>query len=456
MQVDEPGPILHPVIVDGGDPNPQPRQAPHEVGDFAFQQRHLSQTEGAALAVRRCDLQVDARYFAGLDWFSLNGRLHSPAVDVDGASLLLASGLSVECPAHFSARVAKGQTDPPVPSYAGASRLSYVDSVRNLAIGSTDVLLDFDQKWNKMESCEPATRGRGVLVQPSETLQQLYEARRLAEAWQEYQRLLGAGTADAEVHLLGALTARFLPTPDYREARRALERAEAEGPSGITLGKVRLSMGNLLREIGDTSVAIERFESFISGIEDYPELRSVCFGVAYHNLGSTYRCCRRYDEALSAYAIACREFRANDFPDYLRQCLQNQAWLQCLTGDAQGAEAALVEAEDLCKTDVARWHQRIGWAFLEAISGDSASALRRCESIIQAENTAPAGVVSHAFWVAGQVALTLGQLEQAGMMADQAVSWSLRVKDDIRPMQDANSLRREIYQTKVHKDQSGA
>lgn len=294
------------------------------------------------------------------------------------------------------------------------------------------------------------------MVQQFETLRELYEARRLEEAWQEYQRMLEAGPAEAEAHLLGALTARFLKAPDFREARRALERAEAAGPAGLILGRVRLSMGTLLREMGDTTAAIEYLESFIAGIADYPSLQPVCDGVAHYNLGLAYRCARRYDDALQAYETASNEFRRNDFPEYLRQALQNLAWLHCLMANVQAAEAALVEAEDLCKTDLARWHQRIGWAYLEAISGERTSALNRCEAIIKAEAVAPAAVVSHAFWVAGQVALTLGQVEQAGMMADQAVSWSLRVKDDIRPMQDANSLRREIYQTRVHKNQTGA
>ncbi|HWI63051.1 MAG TPA: tetratricopeptide repeat protein [Symbiobacteriaceae bacterium] len=293
-------------------------------------------------------------------------------------------------------------------------------------------------------------------MQQFDSLRQLYESRRLEEAWQEYQRLLESGAADAEVHLLGALTARRMPVPDYREARRALERAEAANPAGVTLGKLWLSMGTLLREIGDTSAAIEYLEKFIHGIETYPDLRSVCYGAAHYNLGLAYRCARRYQDALNAYETAAAEFRQNDFPEYLRQCLQNMAWLQCIIGAVQAAEAALTEAEDLCKTDTARWHQRIGWAYLEVISGERTSALTRCESIIAAEAVAPPEVVSHAYWVAGQVALTLGQIDQAGLMADQAVSWSLKVKDDVRPMQDANALRREIYQTKVHKDQTGA
>lgn len=293
-------------------------------------------------------------------------------------------------------------------------------------------------------------------MQPSESLRELYESRRLSEAWREYERLQAEGNVDAEAHILGALSARFLPEPNYREARLALERAEAANPTGITLGKLRLALGNLLREIGETSAAIEQYEAFIVGIGDYMTLAPVCYGVAHYNLGLAYRCARRYDEALRAYETGSAEFRRNDFPEYLRRCLQNMAWLHCLMGNVQQAEAALLEAEDLCKTDHARWHQRIGWAYLEAVSGERTSALTRCEGIIKAEAMAPADVVSHAYWVAGQVALNLGQFEQADLMANQAVTWSLQVKDDVRPMQDANALRREIYQAKIHKHQAGA
>ncbi|HYF90781.1 MAG TPA: tetratricopeptide repeat protein [Symbiobacteriaceae bacterium] len=293
-------------------------------------------------------------------------------------------------------------------------------------------------------------------MQRSDFLRQLYEARRLEDAWREYHRLLAEGPADAEVHLLGALTARLRPEPDYRQARRALELAEAAGPCGVSLGKVRLAMGNLLREIGDNSAAVEYYEAFIDGISEYEALRPVCYGVAHYNLGLTFRCARRYDDALRAYDTAAREFRQNDFPDYLRQCLQNAAWLCCLMGRVEPAEAALTEAENLCTTPAARWHQRIGWAYLQAVSGEHIGAVNLCEEIVKAEATAPPGVVSHAFWVAGHVALALGDLGRAGQMADQAVAWSLKVKDDVRPMQDASALRREIYQAKLHRDQTGA
>jgi tetratricopeptide (TPR) repeat protein len=295
-----------------------------------------------------------------------------------------------------------------------------------------------------------------VVVQQRSHLQHLWEQRRLSEAREEYQRLLAAGMTDAETHLLGALVARFQPAPDYRQARLALERAAAAQPTGVTLGKVQLAMGNLLREIGETGAAIEYYESFISEIAAYPDLKPVCLGAAYYNLGLALRCVRRYDEALLAYETACREFRENDFPDYLRQCLQNMAWLHCLMGDVRLAESALVEAEDLCDSAEARWQQQVGWAYLEAVSGERSNALTRCDRIIKAESEAPPVVVSHAYWVAGQVALTLGQIEQASMLADQAISWSIRVQNDVRPMHDANRLRRDINQMKLHKDLSGA
>lgn len=295
-----------------------------------------------------------------------------------------------------------------------------------------------------------------MVVQQSSHLQQLWEQRRVNEACEEYQRLLAADLADAEAHLLGALAARFLSTPDYRQARLALERAEASHPTGVTLGKVRLAMGNLLREIGETTASIACYLAFIDDIHIYPTLKPVCLGVAHYNLGLALRCARRYDEALQAYETACREFRENDFPDYLRQCLQNMAWLHCLMGNIPQSEAALVEAEDLCDSAEARWQQQVGWAYLEAVSGERSSALTRCDRIIRAESEAPPEVVSHAYWVAGQVALTLGQIDQASMLANQAISWSFRVKDDVRPMHDANRLQRDINQRKLHKDLSGA
>jgi tetratricopeptide (TPR) repeat protein len=295
-----------------------------------------------------------------------------------------------------------------------------------------------------------------VVVEQNVHLQQLWEVRRFSDAGAEYQRLLTTGVADAESHLLGALVSRFQPDPDYRLARQALELAEAAQPTGVTLGKVRLAMGNLLREIGETTAAIERYQAFIQGVGEYKALQAVCMGVAHYNLGLALRCARRFDEAVAAYESACQEFRANDFPDYLRQCLQNMAWLHCLMGNVRDAESALVESEELCESAEARWQQQVGWAYLEAISQEHASALSRCDRIIKAEGEASPEVISHAYWVAGQVALSLGQVDQASVLADHAVTWSMQVKGDIRPMHDANNLRRDINQRKIHKDRSGA
>lgn len=284
-------------------------------------------------------------------------------------------------------------------------------------------------------------------------LRELYEARRLDEAWGEYERLRAEGPLGADGHLYGALTARLLS--DYPSARRCLERSEIAKPTGNTLGKLRLLTGNVLREIGDYSAAIGYYQAYIDGVGSYPETIPVCLGAAYYNLGLAYRSTKRLGDALSCYELACDEFRRNDFPDYLRQALQNIAWSCCLSGDLPRAEAALNEAEDLCKTDSARWHQRIGWALLESLTGTLHSSLKCCEEIVNRADSLPPSLVSHACWLAGRVALSLGQAEQASTMAQQAVEWSLRVKGDLRPMQDANSLRREIHIAMVDK-QAGA
>lgn len=286
------------------------------------------------------------------------------------------------------------------------------------------------------------------------TLRELYDARRLDEAWGEYVRLHSDGPLGAEGHLLGGLTARLLG--DLRGARRALERGLDSAPSGRILGQLRMTLGATLREIGETTAPIEMLELFLAGMDQYPELRHVATGAGHYNLALAYRCARRFDDAKKAYEVAIREFSSENMRDYLRQTLQNLAWLCCMTGDIARADETLNEADGLCDTEQARWQQRISTAFLLFASGEKTHALERCESIIKADESAPAAVISSACWIAGRAAVELGQLEQAQVMADQALTWALKAKEDARPMQDASALRVEITKAMVHRNQTGA
>lgn len=274
------------------------------------------------------------------------------------------------------------------------------------------------------------------------TLREAYEARRLDEAWHAYQAARAGGKAGPEAHFYGGLTARL--KGDLPRARMALEEGLGAGAAGRVAGQLRMTLGVVLREAGEPLSAIEHLQAWIDGTAAYPELVPVALGAAWYNLGLALRQARRHAEAIQAYITACEAFRRHDLPEHLCKGLHNLAWVACGAGNTPLAAEALDEAEELCRTDELRWHQRVGRAYLEALAGASHSAMELCETITRNAGVAPPAVVSHAYWVAGTVALDLGQFDAARSLAMQAQQWAARASGENRSLHDAGELLRAI------------
>lgn len=274
-------------------------------------------------------------------------------------------------------------------------------------------------------------------------LEGLYAQQRFEEGWTLYRSLRETGAAGAAEHLLGARCARG--RGDLFGARWALGEAEEARPEGQVLGQVRFTYGLVLREIGEYNTAIEYLSACIRGLGHYAELAPVMEGPAYYNLGLALRQTRRYDEALSAYQEAAARFRGESMHTYLCMTLQNLAWVACLVGNAPAAQSALAEAEPLCNSEVLRTHQSLGQAFVASLGDlpDRERAMALCESFIRAEHT-PNQVRSHAYWLAGKVALSLDKLDLAESLARSALDWGARSGNDNRCLHDAADLLREV------------
>lgn len=278
-------------------------------------------------------------------------------------------------------------------------------------------------------------------------LREAYEARRLDDAWAAYQAARAAGAAGAEAHFYGGLTARL--KGDLPWARTALEDGLAAGATGKVAGQLRLTLGVLLREAGEPLSAVEHLQAWIDGSPSYPELIPVALGVAWYNLGLALRQARRHTEAIEAYISACEAFRLYDLPEHLCKALHNLAWAACGSGNAALAAEALDEAEELSATAELRWHQRVGRAYLEAVSGSAQSAMELCEFITRNASKAPPAVVSHAYWVSGRVALDLGQASAARSLASQAQEWAARARGENRCLHDAAELMRAVNRAEL-------
>lgn len=272
------------------------------------------------------------------------------------------------------------------------------------------------------------------------------------EAWRIYQALCETDQADADTHQMGGRAA--VAKGDLYNADRAMEAALAAGAAGRTLGQVRLILGEVQRRTGDLSAAAETLERFLAGMWEYPELGPLWQGSGLYNLGLTYRQLGRLDEARAAYMAAAEECRREGLEDLLGQTLWNLAWVLCLQGETEAAREALAESERVRSDEWGRWHQLIGWAFVEATEGWQYSTTEICTRIMKAPN-APPDVSSHAYWLLGRQALQHGDLKIAMMMAEAALEEANSFPGDNRARLDAADLWRNA-KLRLHERESDA
>lgn len=288
-----------------------------------------------------------------------------------------------------------------------------------------------------------------------QALKAAFSERRLDDAWALYRQLDATGGACAEGHLVGARVA--MAREDLHAARWAIEKAAAETSTGALLGQIRYTRGLALQLLGDVQAAIEQMQACINGVNEYPELGPVMLGPAWNNLGLLLRQSKRYQEAIDAYTTACGICRTESLHTYLCMALHNLAWTACMMRDRVRAEAALDEAEPLCKSESLQWHQQITLAYLAALGDmdEQRQAMELCQSIID-QGEAPIDVRSHACWVAGQVALQLGQLDAAEDLAKQAVHHASQDRSESRCLRDAADLLRSIREIRLLSTSSGS
>lgn len=281
------------------------------------------------------------------------------------------------------------------------------------------------------------------------------ETRQWDKAWLEFERLSEAGPPNARLWLQGSLAA--FGRADYFRARQLADRALTTwGPSDAPklLGQIRFHLGMVTRKIGDSHVAVEQFQLFISELSSkYPEL-IMGEGKAYFYLALTLRERRDLEGAVAAYQKAVGSFRRDGLPSLLCASLQNFAWLLCTTGRTAEAADALSEASTLAKTSEDHIHQTLGEAYLASVQGHYAQATELCEMIFRraerGESVDPEER-AQAAWIAGTIAMHQGNHTGAAALADIALTHATDAKDS-RLMNDANNLKRSIHM----KQQAGA
>lgn len=273
------------------------------------------------------------------------------------------------------------------------------------------------------------------------------ETRQWDKAWPEFERLLEQGPPTARLLLLGSHAA--YGRRDFFRSRQLAEKALSTWNSvdpGNLLGQVRFQLGMVARMIGDSHVALEQFQLFLSELSSkYADL-SMGEGKAYFYLGLTLRERRDLTGAVEAYQKANSCFRRDGLPSLLCKCLHNQAWLYCHMNRQQDARACLMESSTLISTPAEQVHQTLCEAFLAAVEERYDLANHLCEEIFRrAERGEPITAEEQclATWVAGTVALSQGNLENASALANIALNFATEAKDS-RLMNDAGALRRSV------------
>ncbi|MFZ5814556.1 MAG: tetratricopeptide repeat protein [Bacillota bacterium] len=264
---------------------------------------------------------------------------------------------------------------------------------------------------------------------------------RHAEAWRIYDQLREAGEPGPETHLLGGRAA--LARGDLHGARTALERALEAGAAGEARGQALLVLGDVRRRLGEPIPAAATLEEFLAGMDaEYPELGRHWRAAGLYNLGLTYRQLHRLEEAVAAYREAAAESGLEALTDLQARSLWNLAWVLTLQGDTQRAREALAESEQIRRDEWARWHQLIGWAFIEAVEGRTARVSELTGRILRSE-TAPADVRAHACWLLGREALRMGDVQAAINLADGGMAEALNDLGDNRAYRDSVELWQE-------------
>jgi tetratricopeptide (TPR) repeat protein len=284
-------------------------------------------------------------------------------------------------------------------------------------------------------------KGGGVVNR--DRVEQLYNEGKYQEAWWAYTALTARGGVPADVHLLGVQAAFRLG--HLHSALYAIDQASVVA-SGNDAGKVRFARAGCLITLGRYDEATAELGRWIADLAQYPSLEPAYLGLAYYNLGVVSRQRERYAESMKYYATACDHLRKHNRHADLRMALQNMAWVACLSGDEATALDTLDQAEPLCESKGAHWHQQIGRAFLQAVSsnGDLHRVMTVCQAIIEHDgDDLPLSVRSHAYWLSGRVAMELGLSETARVMSEQAL-WFAAAEGDDRCLSDAARLINEI------------
>lgn len=261
---------------------------------------------------------------------------------------------------------------------------------------------------------------------------------------------------------------RMLPDLSYREQGRlfrlygrargqsgdpfgALKALEMAIPHALKakdwdcLGMARAELGVAWLHVGDTANALEYLQAYLLDLEKYDRAKGF-YGDVHYNLGLTYRRRRDPERALYHYREAVEWLTFRGYVLQAGETHQNIAWLHCLEGDTEAAEAELALAEtfaDVCGPTF-KVEQLVCRALLHWVRRDIKAALELSREILHPRRQVCTDLQkAHACWIAGTAAAAVWNLPDAQFFAEQAAKYAIKAKDT-SAMNQACALKADI------------
>lgn len=198
-----------------------------------------------------------------------------------------------------------------------------------------------------------------------------------------------------------------------------------------TLGAARAQLGVVYVVTRQLDLANEMFANYYLDLPRYQEAKAY-EGLVRYNNALALRRQGRHGEAAVAYRMALDRFiekgRTRDAAD----CHQNLAWLYLLERKADEAFPHMECAQSFVEAlpDDYRVQMKVCWALLHYVRLEVGDAMELvCDVLYASQPGVTAHHQSEAAWIGGCIALDLGQLDVAALLARKAQGLALEAKE---------------------------
>lgn len=286
---------------------------------------------------------------------------------------------------------------------------------------------------------------------PLGKLDQLLGAGAYLQVRKEADRLLleGGLSVQEEGAVLRMACRASLSLADFYAAaklgERALERAREAGDLN-TLGNAHFDLGVAYTHIGDTHLAEQNLDAFLTLLPQMEGAESR-EGKAFFNLAIIHRQRKQWHTAVQTLERAAILFERHGQKMERARCALDTAWCYLMLGTSAMAAPHLAQVEEY----VSRFEDEdlatdliCEKALYYRLEGEIATSSQLCQEVFTPGRP---GVTSHhlgeAAWIMGENALDLGRIEEANIFANMALDHAAR---DTWPslMNLACDLRRRI------------